>query len=88
MPGYGGSSSMAGAGIEMERYAQHGNKHDKHDKHDKHGKHGKHSKHDKHNETKEGFMDLMAMDVSSKLNIIIVLLGLLLAMKIHTCMKK
>ena len=82
MPGYGGSSSMAGAGIEMERYAQHGNKHDKHDKHDKHGKH------DKHNETKEGFMDIMAVDVSSKLNIIIVLLGLLLAMKIHTCMKK
>ena len=77
MPGYGGSSSMAG--IEMEKYAQHG---------DKHEKHGKHGKHDKHNETKEGFMDIMAMDVSSKLNVIIVLLGLLLAMKIHTCMKR
>lgn len=85
MPGYGGSSSMAGAGIEMERYTQQRNKHDKHDKHDKHAKH---AKHDKDSETKEGFMDLMAMDVSSKLNIIIVLLGLLLAMKIHTCMKK
>lgn len=83
MPGYGGSSSMAG--IEMEKYAQHG---DKHEKHGKHGKHDKHGKHEKHNETKEGFMDIMAMDVSSKLNVIIVLLGLLLAMKIHTCMKR
>ena len=82
MPGYGGSSSMVGAGIEMERYAQHEKKHEKQDK----GKDKKH--HEKHHETKEGFMDIMAMDLSTKMNIIIVLLGLLVAMKIHACLKK
>lgn len=78
MPGYGGSSSV----IEMERYAQHGKKQDKHHN----GKHEKHT--EKHHETKEGFMDVMAMDLSTKMNIIIVLLGLLVAMKIHACLKK
>ena len=82
MPGYGGSSSMAGAGIEMERYDQHEKKHEKQHK----GKDKKH--HEKQHETKEGFMDIMAMDLSTKMNIIIVLLGLLVAMKIHACLKK
>ena len=74
MPGYGGSSSV----IEMERYEQHGKKHDKHHN----------GKHEKQHETKEGFMDVMAMDLSTKMNIIIALLGLLVAMKIHACLKK
>lgn len=82
MPGYGGSSSMVGAGIEMERYAQHEKKHGKQHK----GKDKKH--HEKQHETKEGFMDIMAMDLSTKMNIIIVLLGILVAMKIHACLKK
>lgn len=79
MPGYGGSSSMAG--IEMEKYAQHEKKQEKHSN-------GNYEGNKKPHETKEGFMDIMAMDMSNKMNIIIILLGLLVAMKIHACLKK
>ena len=75
MPGYGGSSSVVG--IEMEKYTKRNENNNRNE-----------NRKETSNDTKERFMDIMSMDMSHKMNLIIILLGLLVAMKIHACLKK